>query len=199
MTSRSLDASRRWWGLLLAALVAVLVTLFGAGTASAATATAAQTRVGPHTLIAQVLVGPGSGIGAGQRLGNDPPAYDFVLATGVAAKAETAVAGPARDALGRFTSGAGGESAAASAGRSAHQSYENTLGGGDWVFNRGLPGSRGALRPDAVSYSTRVVRELKPDNPGAISSGWRQVTGYQNYLQELTGKSWTSYVDVYKP
>lgn len=38
------------------------------------------------TLAAQVLVGPHGGIGAGQRLGNDLPAYDSALATGVAAK-----------------------------------------------------------------------------------------------------------------
>jgi hypothetical protein len=80
------DPNLRWLGFLLAALVAVLVTLLGVGTGSAATATAAQTRVGPHTLAAQVLVGPHGGIGAGQRLGNDPPAYDSALATGVAAK-----------------------------------------------------------------------------------------------------------------
>jgi hypothetical protein len=86
MTKPARDANPRWPGFLLAALVAVLVTLFGAGTASAAAATAAQTRVGAHTLIAHVLVGPQRGIGAGQRLGNDLPAYDFALATGVAAK-----------------------------------------------------------------------------------------------------------------
>ena len=86
MTTASCDANWRWLGCLLAALVAVLVTLFGAVTASAATATAAQTRVGPHTLVAPFVVGPQRGIGAGQRLGNDLPAYDFVLATGVAAK-----------------------------------------------------------------------------------------------------------------
>lgn len=85
MTKPARDANQRWLGFLLPALVAVLVTLFGAGTASAATASAAQTRVGAHTLVAQVVVGPHGGIGAGQRLGNDPPAYDFVLATGVAA------------------------------------------------------------------------------------------------------------------
>ena len=102
MTKPARDANLRWLGLLLAALVAVLITLLGAGTASAATATTAQTRVGPHTLAAQVLVGPGSGIGAGQRLGNDAPAYDFVLATGVAAKTASGAesAGAARN-LGR--------------------------------------------------------------------------------------------------
>lgn len=118
----------------------------------------------------------------------------FVIA---AEGADAAATTGGRDALGRFTSGSGGDSAAAATGRSAHLNYENTLGGGDYVFNRALPGSR--LRPDAVSYSERIIRELKPDNPGAISSGWRQVNGYKSYLEGLTGKSWTAYVDVYSP
>ena len=87
--SRSRGANRPWWGLLLAAVVAVLLMLFGAGTASAATATAAQTRVGASMPAAPFLVRPNGGIGAGQRVGNDLPAYDFVLATDVAAKVQT--------------------------------------------------------------------------------------------------------------
>jgi hypothetical protein len=86
MTKPARDANLRWPGFLLAALVAALVMFLGAGTASAATATAAQTRVGAHTLVAQVAVGPDGGIGAGQRLGNNLPAYDSALATGVAAE-----------------------------------------------------------------------------------------------------------------
>ena len=65
------------------------------------------------------------------------------------------------------------------------------------MFNRALPGSR--LRPDAVSYSQNIVRELKPDTPGAISRGWRQVNEYKAYLEELTGQQWTAHVDVYAP
>jgi len=79
MTKPAHDANPRWLGFLLAALVAALVTLFGAGTASAATASAAQARVGAHTLVAQVVVGPDGGIGAGQRLGNSLPAYTGFL------------------------------------------------------------------------------------------------------------------------
>lgn len=86
MTKPAHGANPHWLGFFRAALVAALVTLFGAGTASAATASAAQTRVGPHTLVAPFVVGPGCGIGAGQRLGNDVPAYDSAFATSVAAK-----------------------------------------------------------------------------------------------------------------
>lgn len=93
MTKPSSQANRHWLGLLLAALTGVLITLFGAGTGSVAAADAAQTRVGPHTLAAQVVVGPHSGIGADQRLGNDLPAYDSALATGVAAKSGGSLAG----------------------------------------------------------------------------------------------------------
>lgn len=65
------------------------------------------------------------------------------------------------------------------------------------MFNRALPGSR--LRPDAVSYSQGIVRELKPDNPDAIARGWRQVNEYKAYLEAQTDQPWTAYVDVYKP
>jgi hypothetical protein len=116
----------------------------------------------------------------------------FGVATNSAART-----GPPRDALGRFTSGAGGESAVTAAGRSAHANYANTLGGGNYVFNRALPGSR--LRPDAVDYSQNIVRELKPGTPSAVSRGWRQVNQYKAYLEELTGQPWTAYVDVYSP
>lgn len=120
------------------------------------------------------------------------------LATRSQVAANTGVgSGLPRDAFGRFTSGAGGESAAAAAGRSAHANYANTLGGGNYVFNRELPGSK--LRPDAVDYSQNIVRELKPGTPSGISRGWRQVNGYKAYLEELTGQPWTAYVDVYTP
>jgi hypothetical protein len=111
-----------------------------------------------------------------------------------------AAAGLPLNALGQFTSGAGGESAATAAGRSAHASYPNTLGwssADDVAFNQAMRGSN--LRPDAVNYTQRIVRELKPDNPRAIADGWRQVNGYKDYLEELTGESWTAYVDVYTP
>ncbi len=65
-----------------------------------------------------------------------------------------------------------------------------------WVKAAALPGS--SLRPDAYSLSQRIVRELKPDNPDAIASGWRQVNGYKEYMEELTGEPWTAIVDVYK-
>ena len=120
-----------------------------------------------------------------------------IAATRVSTMSPGTKAGLPRDALGRFKSGAGGESATTVAGRSAHKSYVHTLGGGDYVFNRALPGSR--MRPDAVSYSQNIVRELKPDNPEAIARGWRQVNTYRAYLEAQTGQAWTAYVDVYKP
>ncbi|WP_353810496.1 hypothetical protein [Agromyces sp. SYSU T00194] len=99
----------------------------------------------------------------------------------------------------QFTSGAGGESSATAAGRSAHSSYQLALGwggNGAW-FNRAIPGT--SLRPDAINWTQRIVAELKPSNPSAISSGWRQVTRYKDYLEELTGQPWTAQLDVYSP
>jgi hypothetical protein len=50
-----------------------------------------------------------------------------------------------------------------------------------------------------VSYSQNIVRELKPDNPGAMTDGWRQVNNYKAILEAKTGQTWTAYVDVYTP
>lgn len=81
----------------LAALLAVAVGLAGGGPASAATTSAAQTRVGASTSADAVVVGPSASITAGQRLGNSPPRAGIVVATGVAAEA----GGDALNAAGR--------------------------------------------------------------------------------------------------
>jgi hypothetical protein len=44
-----------------------------------------------------------------------------------------------------------------------------------------------------------IVRELKPNNPGAIADGWRQVNNYKAILEEKTGQAWTAIVDTYEP
>jgi len=72
----------------LAAVLAVAVGLIAAGPASALTASAAETRVGASASAAEVAVEPSVSITAGQRLGNDPPRPQIVVATGVAANAE---------------------------------------------------------------------------------------------------------------
>lgn len=84
----------RWAAAFLAAVLAVGVGLFGAGSASALTASAAETRVGALTSAAAVVVGSSAGITAGQRLGNDLPRPAIVVATGVAAEAGVAMARP---------------------------------------------------------------------------------------------------------
>lgn len=87
MTRVTRTATRpRWAPALQAAILAILVTLFGAGSVSAATASAAQTRVGVSQSTAAVLVGSSANISAGERLGNDTPRPGIVVATGVAAE-----------------------------------------------------------------------------------------------------------------
>jgi len=86
MTTRARRThSPRWALAFLAAAGAVLVAVFGAAPASAATAPGAQTRVGTSTSAGQVVVGASASVVAGQRLGNDPPQAGIVVATGVAA------------------------------------------------------------------------------------------------------------------
>lgn len=79
-------ASGRWMRAFLVLLGAVLATILGAGTASAATTGVVETRVGAHNLTAEVLVEPPQREAAGQRLGNDRPGVETAVATGVAAK-----------------------------------------------------------------------------------------------------------------
>lgn len=107
--------------------------------------------------------------------------------------------GSSRDALGRFTSGAGGESAAAEAGRVAHTAYSEKMkqAAGDWIVNRQIKGTR--LRPDAVSHTLRIVRELKPNRPKAMAAGQRQGQRYADELKKLTGHDYEVIVDTYGP
>lgn len=88
-----------------------------------------------------------------------------------------------------------GETAATAKGRRAHQNYRNALGD-EYDFKHQLPSGR---RPDAVDLSKREVRELKPDNPRAISLGQKQVETYRKELESLLGGQWNSYVDTYRP
>ncbi len=100
-----------------------------------------------------------------------------------------------RDALGRFTSGAGGNTADAARGRAAHKNYRNALGG-NYKFEKTLPSGR---RVDAVDFDKRIVRELKPNNPRAIKDGQRQLERYRKELQDEFGGTWTSFLETYTP
>ena len=100
-----------------------------------------------------------------------------------------------RDSLGRFTTEAGGNTATAARGREAHMNYRNALGDG-YSFEFRLPSG---LRADAVDGANRIVRELKPDNPRAISDGLRQVEKYRKELESLFGGNWTAMLDTYSP
>ena len=87
----------------------------------------------------------------------------------------------------------GGETAAAAVGRRAHANYGTALGEA-YDTKVILPSGR---KPDAVNWATQEVRELKPDNPGALRRGSSQVERYRQELERLTGKAWRAIVDVY--
>lgn len=89
----------------------------------------------------------------------------------------------------------GGESSATADGRAAHGNYGTALGD-DYDTGVRLPSGK---KPDAVNWGTREVRELKPDNPRAIRLGERQVEGYRQELEQVTGKPWSAQVDTYRP
>lgn len=86
VTTATRTAWRPRWLALLTAGLAVAAGLFGAGSASAATASATQNRVGASHSTATVLVGPSANSTSGQRLGSDPPQLRVVVATGIAAE-----------------------------------------------------------------------------------------------------------------
>ena len=85
--------------------------------------------------------------------------------------------------------------AAVQRGNAAHGNYSSALGG-SYTYNKALPSG---LRPDAVDFANREVRELKPDNPRAIAKGIKQVEGYRKELESIYGGKWTAVVDTYKP
>lgn len=87
----------------------------------------------------------------------------------------------------------GGENEHTKRGREAHVNYENTLGG-SYEFRQVLPSG---LKPDAIDWKNRDVRELKPNTPSQIRRGKKQVEGYRKELEAMTGQKWTSNVDTY--
>jgi hypothetical protein len=89
----------------------------------------------------------------------------------------------------------GGESAATINGKRAHGNYGTALGE-NYDTKVILPSGK---KPDAVNWETREVRELKPYNARAVKRGEKQVEGYRQELQEMTGEDWTSAVDTYQP
>lgn len=85
MTNRQPTTQAGWWRLLLAAVAAALVGLLSAGTASAATLSVAETRVGASTPATVHVVGVHESVSAGQRWGNAPPQADSTAGSCVAA------------------------------------------------------------------------------------------------------------------
>ncbi len=69
----------------LAIFVAALAAILGVITASASAVGVAETRVGPHAVVVEVLVEPPQGETPGQRLGKDALGPGTTVATGVAA------------------------------------------------------------------------------------------------------------------
>ena len=84
VTNPQPTARTRWWPLFLAALATVLGVLLGATTASAATVSVAETRVGATGVPAPAVVGFDAGVWASQHHANAPPQAETASATGVA-------------------------------------------------------------------------------------------------------------------
>ncbi|MFD3352992.1 polymorphic toxin-type HINT domain-containing protein [Streptomyces fradiae] len=115
----------------------------------------------------------------------------YVLAGQTPVLVHNSNCGVARNEKGQFTSG---ENADAARGRQTHLNYKNALGAG-YDFEVTLPSG---LRPDAVDWKNRVVRELKSDAKSSQATGRRQLQKYVAELEDMTGQSWTGHLDTYK-
>jgi hypothetical protein len=95
MTTVSRPTTTGWWRFFLAAIAAVLVGLLGVTSASAATLTVAETRVGASTPTVAHIVGPHESVSTGQRWGHAPSQAQLTAGRGVAANTAEAAAGTA--------------------------------------------------------------------------------------------------------
>ena len=102
-----------------------------------------------------------------------------------------------RNEKGQFTSGAGGNTADTIQGNAAHNNYQNALGCG-YKYNKQISKDI-KLRPDAIDWVNRIVRELKPATASGIKQGIRQLNKYIKALEAFTGKKWKGFLDLYNP
>ena len=82
-------------------------------------------------------------------------------------------------------------------GMQAHRNYQQAAAAGSHLlYEYRLPSGK---RVDAVDLHSRIVRELKPDNPKAIMRGEKQAAAYAKELAQTFGGTWTHLVDTYRP
>ena len=153
MTTATRHTDRpRWVLALLAALLAVLATVLGAATASAAPLPNLETRVGAFTAAPAALVGSSGCISAGQRLGNSPARAGVVVATGVAAETGAGASASVGDLL------MPGGSAIGKAGTSANiREITGGLPEAQTMFNQLSQGGR------VVAQTPSLTRVQLPD------------------------------------
>ncbi|MCE9686259.1 RHS domain-containing protein [Shewanella sp. AS16] len=90
--------------------------------------------------------------------------------------------GQPRNEKGQFTSGAGGESANAEAGRRAHSDFEDKARARGWSVKTRVDYGNGKYGiPDAITGDGRPI-ELKPDTPSGRKAGKRQLKKYEKAL-----------------
>ncbi len=80
-------------------------------------------------------------------------------------------------------------------GKQMHKAYGQLLARFGYKANVKLPNGRFA---DAVDFSRRIVRELKPNNKNAAARGLRQLRSYILELHKKYGGKWKCFVDVYR-
>lgn len=80
---------------------------------------------------------------------------------------------------------------AAEYGRQIHKAYDYGLG---FKKEYTLPSGK---RVDAINFETKVIVELKPNNPKAIVLGEKQLDSYRHEVEKVYGGKWTTRLITY--
>jgi hypothetical protein len=163
----------RWAPALLAALLMVLIATLGTASASAATVSVAETRVGASNIAGQVAVGPSASITAGQRLGNSRPRAEVVVATGVAAEGALPELSASRAALEAKFKHAADFGVTEGQGAAGFDSFGKAID--SFVQDSSTTRIVGTYRgdPAILNYNANTAQVVVQGTDGTFISGWQ--------------------------
>jgi len=81
-------------------------------------------------------------------------------------------------------------------GMREHRRFYQEMGEKGMITNKAIPGTR--LRPDALDHSGKMIYELKPNTPTAITKGEKQAQRYQEAANKAYSDQFKSKVQTYK-
>jgi len=81
-------------------------------------------------------------------------------------------------------------------GQEMHKLYKADLNNPVKGLFKEYTGIKG-IRPDFVDFNTKIIYELKPNNPRAIQEGIKQVNKYKQIFEQQFGGEWKTFIDTY--